>query len=261
MCSGTVSPQPPTGNQPRFTAKMRIRTRPTQNDGMPSPTRGTARMTWSVRPVLADGRDGRQRDGDQDAEERGDGDQRHRDADAAGDQRAGGHVIEERRAGVAVRQLLEEQPELDPDRLVQPPARAQRVDLLRRAAVAEQGHGRVARDQAQQEERDDGDAEDDRDGLSQAAEHVHPPALRPSRRQRNASRQPDTLQHVRAGRVDGEAVHRVARWRRSTAGRSARTYGASCATIAWICVYISPRLAESISAAASRTSLTTSGLL
>ena len=48
MCSGMVSPQPPTGNQPRFTAKMRMRTSPTQKDGMPRPTSGTTRITWSV---------------------------------------------------------------------------------------------------------------------------------------------------------------------------------------------------------------------
>ena len=125
--SGIVSPQPPTGNQPRFTAKMRMRTRPTQNDGIPRPTRGTARMTWSaerslrIAAIVASGTVISM------LKTRGESHQRHGHADAAGDERARGHLIEERRTRVTVCQLLEEQPELDPDRLVQSPARAQRA--------------------------------------------------------------------------------------------------------------------------------------
>ncbi len=48
MCSGVVSPNPPTGNSPVGRAISRISRMPTQNDGMARPSSPPARTTWSV---------------------------------------------------------------------------------------------------------------------------------------------------------------------------------------------------------------------
>ena len=145
---------------------------PTQNAGMPSPTIGTARTTWSTGAVLAARGERRQRDGDQHREHRAVGEQPERHRRALDDQLAHGHAVEQRVAEVAVREPLEEQPVLLGQRAVEAPLVVQLRDQLRRRAGAEHRDRRVAREEAHEQERHHRHADRDRHELRQPPQHV-----------------------------------------------------------------------------------------
>ena len=112
-------------------------------------------------PVLVRGGERRQRHGDDDREERRHDHERSGQGEAGRDE--GGHrrLVFDRGAKVAVQEVVEVVPELEPDRLVQPELMAERSNRSRRCVQAEQGPGRITGNQPQEQERDDDHAEHD----------------------------------------------------------------------------------------------------
>ena len=110
-------------------------------------------------PVLVSRGERRQRHRDHDREERRDEHERSGQREAGGDDRGDRGLVVDRRAEVAVDEVVEVGPELAPDRLVQAELVTKRGNGRRRCMQAEQGTDRVAGDKPQEQERDDHDTE------------------------------------------------------------------------------------------------------